>query len=68
MADQSPKVFVCCQPCREHRCGFECKHAELDGLEFKENLLVTPAMHPGCMCVWAEKVSGAGPNPRLVTG
>ena len=42
-----PMVFVCCPPCREHRCGFECKHAELDGLEFSDALLVTPSTHVG---------------------
>ena len=50
-----PKVFVCCRPCREHRCGEPCNHAELDGREFKDPLPMLPLTHEGCICVWAEK-------------
>jgi hypothetical protein len=50
-----PKVFVCCQPCREHRCGEACNHSEIDGREFHDPLPMEQFTHAGCMCVWAEK-------------
>jgi hypothetical protein len=63
-----PKVFVCCKPCRERRCGVPCNHNVLDGMKSSPSLATDPTTHKGCTCIWAEKVSGGGPDPRLVTG
>jgi hypothetical protein len=63
-----PKVFVCCQSCREHPTGSACNHASIEGLEFSDALAFPLLRHDGCTCTWAEKVAGAGPNPKLVTG
>jgi hypothetical protein len=66
--NQPPKVFVCCKPCRERSCGATCNHKKLDGCESRERAPAVSMPHKGCTCVWAEKVAGTGPNPKLVTG
>ena len=53
--DQSPKVFVCCQVCREHPPGSQCDHAKLDGREYRETIAFDLRSHDGCACTWAEK-------------
>ena len=50
-----PKIFVCCQLCREHPPGSSCNHAQLDGCEYRETIAYELHSHEGCTCVWAEK-------------